>query len=227
MLRAAADARSERSPITICSWPISWRKGRRQGTSCTAMTGSSRRGSPMRDFSGTRTARHGSSGLCRSSTNHLPCQARAARGNGSRRIEALAGDIARTHRRRSGEGAPCRRASAKADLVTGMVGEFPELQGLMGSLLCDGAEGSMRRSPMRMRDHYKPQGPSDIVPQAHRWPMAVALADKLDTLIGFWVIDEKPTGSKDPLRAAPGGARRHPPGSRAMAAEPAFAMLIA
>ena len=58
-----------------------------------------------------------------------------------------------------------------------------------------------------IEEHYKPQGPNDRIPTAPV-SIAVALADKLDTLVGFWAIDEKPTGSKDPLCAAQGGARR-------------------
>jgi glycyl-tRNA synthetase beta chain len=85
---------------------------------------------------------------------------------------------------------------AKADLATEMVGEFPELQGLMG---CDYAAAQGEESPVAnaIEDHYKPQGPNDRIPTAPV-AIAVALADKLDTLVGFWAIDEKPTGSKDP-----------------------------
>jgi hypothetical protein len=64
----------------------------------------------------------------------------------------------------------------------------------------------MRRSRRRSEDHYKPQGPSDRVP-TDPVSIAVALADKLDTLVGFWAIDEKPTGSKDPMRCARGAGR--------------------
>ena len=67
----------------------------------------------------------------------------------------------------------------------------------------------MRKSPTPIRDHYKPQGPSDSVPVS-KVGQAVALADKLDTLVGFWAIDEKPTGSKDPYALAPRGTWRHP-----------------
>src|SRR5947199_10746894 len=85
---------------------------------------------------------------------------------------------------------------AKADLVTGMVGEFPELQGLMGRYyaLEQGIDAEVAGA---ISDHYKPQGPSDSIPVS-KIGQAVALADKLDTLVGFWVIDEKPTRSKDP-----------------------------
>ena len=97
---------------------------------------------------------------------------------------------------------------AKADLVSEMVGEFPELQGVMGRYYALAA-GEDARIADAIRDHYKPQGPSDTVP-TDPVSIAVALADKLDTLVGFWVIDEKPTGSKDPFalrRAALGVVR--------------------
>jgi glycyl-tRNA synthetase beta chain len=97
---------------------------------------------------------------------------------------------------------------AKADLVTGMVGEFPELQGVMGRYYAL-AKGEKPAVADAIRDHYKPQGPNDSVP-SEPVSVAVALADKLDTLVGFWAIDEKPTGSKDPFglrRAALGVIR--------------------
>ncbi len=87
-------------------------------------------------------------------------------------------------------------ALAKADLVTEMVGEFPELQGLMGRYYAS-AQGETPEVADAIENHYKPVGPGDTVPDAPV-TIAVALADKLDTLIGFWAIDEKPTGSKDP-----------------------------
>ncbi|MDF2369513.1 MAG: glycine--tRNA ligase subunit beta [Rhizobiaceae bacterium] len=97
---------------------------------------------------------------------------------------------------------------AKADLTTEAVGEFPELQGAMGrkyALL----QGETRQVAAAIEEHYKPQGPSDDVP-SHPVSIIVALADKLDTLTGFWAIDEKPTGSKDPyaLRRAALGVIR-------------------
>ncbi|WBQ14291.1 glycine--tRNA ligase subunit beta [Hyphomonadaceae bacterium BL14] len=97
---------------------------------------------------------------------------------------------------------------AKADLVSQMVYEFPELQGAMGRYYALDAGLDLQIADA-IKDHYKPQGPSDDVPTA---PVsaAVALADKLDTLLGFWAIDEKPTGSKDPFalrRAALGVIR--------------------
>lgn len=86
---------------------------------------------------------------------------------------------------------------AKADLASGMVGEFPELQGIMGGYYAReaGLDGALVEA---VRDHYRPQGPSDTVPTA---PLSVlvALADKLDMLVSFFAIDEKPTGSKDPF----------------------------
>ncbi len=86
---------------------------------------------------------------------------------------------------------------AKADLASGMVGEFPELQGVMGGYYAR-AFGHPDAVADAVRDHYKPQGPADSVPTAPL-TVAVALADKLDTLVGFFAIDEKPTGSKDPF----------------------------
>jgi glycyl-tRNA synthetase beta chain len=85
----------------------------------------------------------------------------------------------------------------KADLVTEMVGEFPELQGLMGGYYAR-AEGLDNAVADAIRDHYKPVGQGDDVPTAPV-TVAVSLADKLDTLFGFFAIDEKPTGSKDPF----------------------------
>lgn len=97
---------------------------------------------------------------------------------------------------------------AKADLTTEVVGEFPELQGAMGRkyALLQGEHPSVAAA---IEEHYKPQGPSDRVP-TDPVSVAVAVADKLDTLVGFWEIDEKPTGSKDPYalrRAALGVVR--------------------
>ena len=103
-----------------------------------------------------------------------------------------------------------RRAAvlAKADLQTEVVGEFPELQGAMGRkyALLQGEDASVAAA---LEEHYRPQGPSDVVP-TDPVSVAVALADKLDTLTGFWAIDEKPTGSKDPyaLRRAALGVIR-------------------
>ena len=124
-----------------------------------------------------------------------------------RRIVALARDIAPL------VGADADKAAraallAKADLLTGVVGEFPEVQGLMGRYYAIHA-GEDAAVAAAIEEHWKPQGPSDRVPAAPV-SIAVALADKLDTLTGFWAIDEKPTGSKDPFalrRAALGVIR--------------------
>ncbi|BCH60556.1 glycine--tRNA ligase beta subunit [Agrobacterium vitis] len=97
---------------------------------------------------------------------------------------------------------------AKADLRTEAVGEFPELQGLMGRKYAT-LQGEYESVAAAIEDHYKPQGPSDRLPE-DKVAITVALADKLDTLVGFWAIDEKPTGSKDPFalrRAALGDVR--------------------
>jgi glycyl-tRNA synthetase beta chain len=97
-----------------------------------------------------------------------------------------------------------RRAAqlSKADLVSGMVGEFPELQGLMGRYYAEAA-GTKPEIARAIELHYKPKGPSDTVPKVEDGDavaVAVALADKLDTLVGFWAIGEKPTGSGDPYQ---------------------------
>src|SRR5262245_32791266 len=123
------------------------------------------------------------------------------------RIEQLARDLAPQIGADPDKAARAARL-AKADLVTEMVGEFPELQGLMGKYYAaaQGEDDSIARA---IEEHYKPLGPSDRVP-TEPVSVAVALADKLDALVGFWVIDEKPTGSKDPyaLRRAALGVIR-------------------
>lgn len=99
-------------------------------------------------------------------------------------------------------------ALAKADLTSEIVGEFPEVQGLMGRLYA-ALQGEAPDVCAAIEEHYKPQGPSDVVPK-NPLSIAVALADKIDTLVGFWAINEKPTGSKDPFalrRAALGVIR--------------------
>jgi glycyl-tRNA synthetase beta chain len=123
------------------------------------------------------------------------------------RIEALAGEIAE---KIGADVAKAKRAArlCKADLTTGVVGEFPELQGVMGRYyaLHDGEDADVADA---IRNHYKPLGPSDAVPTSPV-SIAVALADKLDQLTGFFAVDEKPTGSKDPFalrRAALGAVR--------------------
>ncbi|MBB5571651.1 MULTISPECIES: glycine--tRNA ligase subunit beta [Rhizobium] len=123
------------------------------------------------------------------------------------RIRALASELAKIT---GADPAKVDRAAilAKADLRTEAVGEFPELQGLMGRKYA-ALQGEDASVAAAIEDHYKPQGPSDRVPE-DKVAITVALADKLDTLIGFWAIDEKPTGSKDPFalrRAALGVVR--------------------
>jgi glycyl-tRNA synthetase beta chain len=97
---------------------------------------------------------------------------------------------------------------AKADLLTEVVGEFPELQGLMGRYYAE-EQGEDASVAAASEEHYKPQGPADRVP-SDPVSIAVALADKIDTLLHFWAIVEKPTGSKDPyaLRRAVLGVNR-------------------
>jgi glycyl-tRNA synthetase beta chain len=123
------------------------------------------------------------------------------------RIERLAGELAPL------VGADVEKAKraarlCKADLLTEVVGEFPELQGLMGKYYAE-AQGEDEAVAHACEDHYKPKGPDDLVP-SDPVSVAVALADKMDTLVGFWAIDEKPTGSKDPyaLRRAALGVIR-------------------
>lgn len=124
-----------------------------------------------------------------------------------KRIERLAAEIAPLV---GADVAKAARAAqlAKADLLTEVVGEFPEVQGLMGKYyaLAQGEDASVAAA---CEEHYKPQGPADRVP-TDSVSVAVALADKIDTLVGFWAIDEKPTGSKDPyaLRRAALGVIR-------------------
>lgn len=97
---------------------------------------------------------------------------------------------------------------AKADLSTGMVGEFPDLQGIMGAYYAR-HDGESEAVAAAIADHYSPLGPSDVCPSKPE-SVCVALADKIDSLVGFWTIDEKPTGSKDPyaLRRAALGVIR-------------------
>ena len=123
------------------------------------------------------------------------------------RIERLAAELAPL------VGADVKKAKraarlCKADLLTEVVGEFPELQGLMGKYYAE-EQGEDEAVAHAIEDHYKPKGPDDLVP-GDPVSIAVALADKIDTLVGFWAIDEKPTGSKDPyaLRRAALGVIR-------------------
>jgi glycyl-tRNA synthetase beta chain len=123
------------------------------------------------------------------------------------RIERLAGELAPL------VGANVEKAKraarlCKADLLTEAVGEFPELQGIMGKYYAE-EQGEDEAVAHACEDHWKPKGPDDLIP-IDRVSVAVALADKIDTLVGFWVVDETPTGSKDPFalrRAALGVIR--------------------
>ena len=123
------------------------------------------------------------------------------------RIRTLAAELAPMV---GADGALAQRAAslAKADLMTEVVGEFPETQGLMGRRYAQ-MQGEDAAVCTAIEDHYKPQGPSDRVPH-DPVSIAVALGDKIDTLVGFWLINEKPTGSKDPyaLRRAALGVIR-------------------
>ncbi len=123
------------------------------------------------------------------------------------RIERLAAELAPL------VGADVKKAKraarlCKADLLTEMVGEFPELQGTMGKYYAE-EQGEDEAVAHACEDHYKPKGPDDLVP-SDPVSVAVALADKIDMLVGFWAVDEKPTGSKDPfaLRRAALGVLR-------------------
>ncbi len=123
------------------------------------------------------------------------------------RIERLAAELAP---RVGADVEKTKRAArlCKADLLTEMVGEVPELQGTMGKYYAE-EQGEDEAVAHAIEDHYKPKGPDDFVP-AEPVSIAVALADKIDTLVEFWVIGEKPTGSKDPyaLRRAALGVIR-------------------
>jgi len=124
------------------------------------------------------------------------------------RVQALAVEIAGHIEGADKDRVRSAARLCKADLVTGMVGEFPELQGIMGRYyaLADGEHAEVAEA---IAEHYAPQGPNDACPSAPV-SVALALADKIDTLAGFWAIDEKPTGSKDPyaLRRAALGVIR-------------------
>lgn len=128
-------------------------------------------------------------------------------GDKARRVRALAGEIAAT------TGAPAAEAEraaelCKCDLLSAMVGEFPELQGVMGSYYAR-ADGEPPEVAAAIREHYLPRGAGDELP-ATGVGLALALADKLDTLAGIFAIGEKPTGAKDPfaLRRAALGVQR-------------------
>jgi glycyl-tRNA synthetase beta chain len=132
----------------------------------------------------------------------------------SRRVAALAEDIASATGRSGANSAdptlPARRAAelCKCDLLTAMVGEFPELQGIMGTYYAL-ADGEDTEVAMAIREHYQPRGAGDELPTTHTGT-TLAIADKLDTLTGIFAIGEKPTGTKDPFglrRAAIGVIR--------------------
>ena len=113
------------------------------------------------------------------------------------RMEALTAELCQSIPGADREAARSAALLCKADLVTGMVGEFPELQGIMGRYyaLHDGEHQAVADA---IAEHYSPKGPDDKCPSAPL-SIAVALADKIDTLVGFFAIDEKPTGSRDPF----------------------------
>ncbi len=142
--------------------------------------------------------------------DHLDVTFHAKLGTQGQRVERIRRLAAALAPLVGAEKALAERAAvlAKADLQTEVVGEFPELQGAMGRkyALLQGEDASVAAA---IEEHYRPQGPSDSVP-SDPVSIAVALADKLDTLVGFWAIDEKPTGSKDPyaLRRAALGVIR-------------------
>lgn len=128
-------------------------------------------------------------------------------GDKTRRVRALAGEIAALGNK---ERAETERAAelCKCDLLTAMVGEFPELQGIMGTYYAL-ADGETPEVAVAIREHYLPRGAGDELPETHPG-LAVAIADKLDTLAGIFAVGEKPTGTKDPLglrRAAIGVLR--------------------
>ena len=117
-------------------------------------------------------------------------------GDKARRVRALAGQIAATG---VGDRAEAERAAelCKCDLLTAMVGEFPELQGIMGTYYAL-ADGEPAEVAVAIREHYLPRGAGDELPETHAG-LAVAISDKLDTLAGIFEIGEKPTGAKDPF----------------------------
>jgi len=128
-------------------------------------------------------------------------------GDKTRRVRALAADIAAAI---GGTREAAQRAAelSKCDLLTAMVGEFPELQGVMGSYYAQ-ADGEPREVALALREHYLPRAAGDALPET-RTGLALAIADKLDTIAGIFAIGEKPTGTKDPfgLRRAALGVQR-------------------
>ena len=128
--------------------------------------------------------------------------------NKAQRISALARSLCPVVRGADPDQTTRAGILCKADLVTEMVGEFPDLQGVMGYYYSKGNAEPLAVC-QAIREHYAPQGPTDFCPTEPE-SVAVALADKLDTLAGFFAIDERPTGSKDPFalrRAALGVIR--------------------
>ena len=126
----------------------------------------------------------------------------------AQRIEALARSLCSRVAGADPDQATRAGILCKADLVTEMVGEFPDLQGIMGRYYA-WKNGEVQAVYEAIAEHYAPRGPSEACPTAPE-SVAVALADKLDTLAGFFAIDEQPTGSKDPFalrRAALGVIR--------------------
>jgi glycyl-tRNA synthetase beta chain len=117
-------------------------------------------------------------------------------GDKTRRVHALAGEIAAAG---VGDRGDAERAAelCKCDLLTAMVGEFPDLQGIMGTYYAL-ADGEPAEVAVAIREHYLPRGAGDELPETHAG-LAVAIADKLDTLAGIFEIGEKPTGAKDPF----------------------------
>lgn len=142
--------------------------------------------------------------------DHLGVTFHARLGTQGDRVERMAGLAGQLAPVVGADPALARRAAvlSKADLPSEVVGEFPELQGVMGRKYA-ALQGEDQSVALAIEEHYRPQGPSDPVP-SDRVAVAVALADKIDILTGFWAIDEKPTGSKDPyaLRRAALGVIR-------------------
>lgn len=142
--------------------------------------------------------------------DHLGVTFHAGLGTQGERVARIAGFAAELAPFVGADPVLVRRAAAlaKSDLETEVVSEFPELQGAMGRKYAE-LQGEHPSVSVAIEEHYRPRGPSDA-PPADPVSVAVALADKLDTLVGFWAIDEKPTGSKDPyaLRRAALGVIR-------------------
>ena len=189
--------------------------GRRSSPATSACCG---RGSGTRSSSGTRIASGRSRAACRSSMASCSMRGLGSLGAKVARL-AGAGRLARAARAGRAELEQARRAAllCKADLVTGMVGEFPELQGIMGRYYALHDAASTPSVAAAIAEHYAPQGPSDACPTAPV-SVAVGLADKLDTL-GRLLRDRREADRLEgPLRAAPRRARRDPADPREPAA---------